>query len=281
MAGRAAGGRAAALAGGERRALRGGGLPRRRGSGHSRGDRAEPAGAPGEGGRGVRCVKLKGVEFERHFGERAPKGTSLEPDLEKFFLELRDSFSPLRVGGGGRREGSERLLAGERESEVKKVRGQELRGTCLRGRGVLGSSLGVVCGGVGGGETCGRRGPVGGGRGSAGRVAGGAGTAGEGGPAGPRAPGEEGSDLTGRARELPRRRRREGGGGGGEIWERAGRLAGRAAGPGGGAGARAGRGRPRRSRRPAGSSGPARPGPDAALAARPLGREGIRGIRFV
>ena len=72
-------------------------------------------------------------------------------------------------------------------------------------RRVLGSSLGV--GGWGG-----ARGPVGAGSGAAGR---GAGTAGEGAARGPWAPGEEGSDLTGRARELPRRRRRRGGEGGG------------------------------------------------------------------
>lgn len=30
-----------------------------------------------------------------------PKGTSLEPDSENSFGVERDSFSPLRVGGGG------------------------------------------------------------------------------------------------------------------------------------------------------------------------------------
>lgn len=67
----------------------------------------------------------------------------------------------------------------------------------------------------------GARGPVGAGSGAAGQ---GAGTAGEGAARGPRAPGEEGSDLTGRARELPRRRR--------EVGERSGRCAGPAAGAG-------------------------------------------------
>lgn len=60
--------------------------------------------------------------------------------------------------------------------------------------------MGRRAGPGGGGERCGRAG---------GR------DAGEGAARGPWAPGEEGSDLTGRARELPRRRRRGGEGGGG------------------------------------------------------------------
>ena len=61
---------------------------------------------------------------------------------------------------------------------------------------------------------------MGAGSGAAGR---GAGTTGEGAARGPRAPGEEGSDLTGRARELPRRRRRRRRSR--EIWGPSGRAA--------------------------------------------------------
>lgn len=68
---------------------------------------------------------------------------------------------------------------------------------------------------------------MGAGSGAAGR---GAGAAGEGAARGPRAPGEEGSDLTGRARELQKRRR--------EVWERSDRHAG----PGCGGAGQAGRG---------------------------------------
>lgn len=88
--------------------------------------------------------------------------------------------------------------------------------------------MGRRAGPSGGGERCGRAG---------GR------DAGEGAARGPWAPGEEGSDLTGRARELPRRRRRRRGGeggGGGRFGERSGWRAGRAAGPA--AGTRDGRG---------------------------------------
>lgn len=71
----------------------------------------------------MRCVELKwGVEFERHFGERAPKGTSLERDLENSFGVERFFFFFFlwRVGGGGAGKVLRDFLVGERESEVEK-----------------------------------------------------------------------------------------------------------------------------------------------------------------
>lgn len=182
------------------------------------------------------------------FGGRAQEET-FWGETRHMFVELEEETLRRFFLGRGR-EGSEETSWWERDSEEKCL-GQRRGGDIFEGAAksfggrVWGWGRGAVRIGVGGGEAAGR------------------------GLRGARRAPEEGSDQTGRAREL-QQEEEEGGLGAGRSGVR-GQLRARGAG-------RAGRGPAAAAA--VGRAGP-RPGRSAGLAARPLGREGIRGIRFV